>query len=192
MDNKKIDYINKKLKESLGHLSKRYIHSVSVATYAMALAANYKLDIEKAYIAGLLHDNAKNIDGNKQIEICIENNIKMSEIELENPHLLHAKVGAYLAKKEYGICDDEIENAIRLHTMGAANMTQLEEIIYVSDYIEPLRSHSNNLDELRVLSFKDLKKTCSIIMHDTIKMLSFKNRPVDKNTVEAYEFYKQF
>ena len=90
-------------------------------------------------LAGLLHDCAKCIPGENKIKMCEKYHLNVSEVERENPSLLHAKLGAFLAAKKYHIEDKEIINAIASHTTGHPHMTLLEKIIYIADYIEPGR-----------------------------------------------------
>ena len=126
-----------RLKEYLAR--DRFIHTQGVMYTATALAMCHGEDLVKAQVAGLLHDCAKCIPTGKKLKICKKNDIALTKWEEENEALLHAKVGVYIAKKKYGITDPEILNAIRYHTTGKADMTSLEKIVYIADYIEPGR-----------------------------------------------------
>lgn len=130
------EYILKWLKENLS--AKRFDHSLGCAQTAQRLAQIYNLDVQKAYLAGLIHDCAKNFNDEKLLEI-INNEIKTGFLnsELKNPKTYHAIVGAYFAKKEFEIEDEEIINAIRNHTIGAVDMTLFDKIIFLADKIEP-------------------------------------------------------
>ena len=99
----------------------------------------YGADLEKALTAGLLHDCAKGRGVKEQIRYCEKHGILLTEAELAMPALIHAKLGAYLAEKDYGITDPEILDAITYHTTGRPDMSLLEKIIYIADYIEPNR-----------------------------------------------------
>ena len=90
-------------------------------------------DVNKAYLAGLLHDCAKGMSDDDRLDICKKKGIYVSEVEYDNPSLLHAKVGAYLAKTVYEIDDEEILSAITYHTTGRAEMTLLEKIVFSAD-----------------------------------------------------------
>ncbi len=92
------------------------------------------------YTAGLLHDCAKCLSDEKRLSICIKNSIPVHKLEKKNPFLLHAKVGAYLAEKKYHVEDPHILNAIRSHTTGRPNMSLLEKIVFIADYIEAERA----------------------------------------------------
>ena len=113
----------------------------------------------------------------------------MSELEKENPFLLHAKVGAYLAKEKYGVEDQDILNAICNHTTGRPNMSLLEKIVFVADYIEPGRKHASNLDEVRRLAFEDLEQALIKILSDILEYLNSGNGDVDPMTRKTLDHY---
>jgi nicotinate-nucleotide adenylyltransferase len=117
--------------------TERFLHSLGVRDTAVHLAKLYGADEKKAEIAGLLHDNAKNMDN--IYERCRDLEVDLDEFELKNPGLVHAKLGAETAKCEFGISDSEIINAIRWHTVGRPDMSLLEKIVFVADLIEPKR-----------------------------------------------------
>lgn len=170
---------------------KRYEHTLSVAYTAANLAMVHGSDPETALIAGMLHDCAKCISSHKLIAICRKNNIDISEVEMNNPSaLLHAKAGAVLAKEEYGIDDEDILNAIKYHTTGRPNMSSLEKILYIADYIEPGRKHAPNLKQIRSMAYQDLDKTLFKILEDTLSYLASAEGQIDPMTMETYEYYK--
>jgi predicted HD superfamily hydrolase involved in NAD metabolism len=144
-------------------------------------------------LAVLLHDCAKCIPNDKKIKLCKKNNIELSHIEIENPFLIHAKLGAFLATSEYGITDNEICHAIEVHTTGAPAMNMLDKIVFIADYMEPNRNKAENLDEIRLLAFEDLDHTILKILGDTLKYLDISRDKgsIDPRTVETYEYYKQ-
>ena len=117
----------------------RYIHTIGVMYTAASIAMRYGEDIEKAMTAGLLHDCGKFAPAGEQIRLCKKYELPLKESELEMPALIHAKLGAYLAKEAYKVCDGEILNAILYHTTGRPDMTMLEKIVFLADYIEPGR-----------------------------------------------------
>ena len=170
----------------------RFFHTLGVSYTAQALAMKYGYDINKAAMAGLLHDCAKSYTPDELLKICDDRAIEISNIEKDHPALLHAKVGAFLARTEYGIEDSEILNAIRYHTTGKPCMSELEKIIYVSDYIEPGRYKMNRLSEIRKKAFEDLDEALLMILEDTINYLNAtKNEGIDPLTIETYEYYKE-
>ena len=112
--------------------SRRYQHTLGVSYTAASLAMCYGCNIEKARIAGLLHDCAKCLSDTELLQTAREHELPISESEEADPYLLHGKVGAYFAENKYGITDPDILSAIVFHTTGRPNMTLLEEIIFVA------------------------------------------------------------
>lgn len=167
----------------------RYQHTLGVMYTCAALAMRYEYDIQKAELAGLLHDCAKCIPNGKKLKLCEKHNIQMTETERRNPFLLHAKLGAFLAMEQYGINDKEIISAILNHTTGKPNMSLLDKIVYVADYIEPRRNKAENLPEVRKLAFLDLDQALYRILSDTLKYLGKSAGEIDSMTVKAYEYY---
>ena len=169
----------------------RFEHSEGVMYTAAALAMRYGEDLEKAQIAGILHDCAKCIPDNKKLKICEKNHIEITEAEKCSPFLLHAKVGAYIAKEKYNIEDTEILDAIACHTTGKPAMTLLEKIIYISDYLEPMRNKASNLEEVRKMAFVDLDETLFKILSDTLVYLEKSSKKMDPMTMQTYEYYRE-
>ena len=128
---KTIDYIQNWLEENLS--AKRYTHSLGCAETAQKLAKIFNQDENKAYLAGLVHDCAKNFDSEKSLRIIREEiKVGFDESELKNPKTHHAIVGAYLIQKEFEIDDEEIISAVRNHTIGKTNMTIFDKIIFLA------------------------------------------------------------
>ena len=182
-----ISKIKKKLKKKLD--KERYHHTLGVASTAVCMAMRYEVDLETANLAGLLHDCAKCIPDDEKYELCAKYDISLSDVELQNPSLLHAKLGAYIARDKYDVKDQEILDAITWHTTGKADMTTLEKIIFIADYIEPGRTKQKNLAQIRKTAFIDLDETVYLITRDTLEYLSNTPKMIDKNTREAYEYY---
>lgn len=176
---------------------KRYEHTLGVAYTAANLAAVHGADIEKALIAGMLHDCTKCLSHHKQISICKKNHVPLSEMEtIENSPLLHAKSGSILARKEYGIRDEDILNAICYHTTGRPQMSTLEKLIYIADYMEPGRERAKRtggelqeLVEVRQLAFRDLDAALCKILGHILTYLSHKGGKIDPMTQKTYEYY---
>ncbi len=188
MHKNNIDLYKKRLQKKLD--AERYEHTIGVAYTAAALAMRYGADIEKAQIAGILHDNAKCISLERAMQLSEKYNIALSEAELANPMLLHSKIGAYLAMHKYKITDKDIVRAILYHTTGRPNMSLLEKIIYIADYIEPMRHKAQNLPEIRRVAFIDIDKALLMILSDTLDYLQSCSMESDPMTRKAYEFYK--
>lgn len=168
----------------------RYEHTLGVVHTAVSLALCHDCDARDAETAALLHDCAKCIDNAKKIQICEKHNIPISDLERRYPNqLLHAKVGSFIAMDTYGITDTDIINAILNHTTGRTNMSLLEKIIYVADYIEPNRKKAPNLTKIRKTAFLDLDKALLMILQDTLMYLEACGADVDPMTVKTYEYY---
>lgn len=167
----------------------RYEHTIGVMYTAASLAMCYEQDMKKAMLAGLLHDCAKCLSSDDTMKLCKKFSIDLSKYEMDNPCLIHAKLGAVLAEKKYGIHDADIAHAIKVHTTGEPNMNLLDKIIFVSDYIEPNRDKAPNLDEIRNMSFKDIDKAVLMILEDTLKYLDTSSASVDITTKDTYEFF---
>ncbi len=184
-----LEEMSKRLRKYID--ANRFYHTQGVRFTSAALAMAHGADIHKAETAGLLHDCAKGISDSKKIKICDKNEIEISKVERNNPFLLHAKVGAYIAKEKYGIDDEEILDAIRFHTTGKAGMHMLEQIVFIADYIEPRRNKSKHLPEIRLAAFRDLDECCYLILKDMLLYLKSKSGEIDSNTQDAYHFYEE-
>ncbi len=169
---------------------KRFRHTLGVAYTATSLAMCYDVDLKKAELAGLLHDCAKCMKNDKRLSICQKHNINISDIELRNPFLLHAKVGGFIAMNKFHIQDSDIINAILNHTTGRPGMSMLEKIIFVADYIEPSRKNAPNLDAIRKLAFDNLDKALLWILKDTLDYLKSIGGEIDPMTEKTYNYYK--
>ncbi len=181
------DNWRKMLKNDLSR--KRYLHSIGVCNTSACLAMRYGCDIKKAYAAGLLHDCAKGLSEEKMLQLTERSGIELSEIERENPELLHAKAGSVVAAEKYDVDDKEILNAIRFHTTGKPDMTMLEKIVFTADYIEPNRDGIPCLDEIRQMSFTDIDAAVAMICKNSIDYLKRKNRMIDPITIDTYKYY---
>ena len=178
----------KRLKKNL--TNDRYEHTLRVAKTAYELALCHQADPRKAAIAGYLHDCAKNFTDKKLLKSAEKYHMSISNAEEKNTDLLHARVGAYIARDQYHEEDSDVFNAISYHTTGRPSMSLLEKILYVSDYIEPGRKHRGRLDEIRVLAETDLNKAVLYILEDTLTYLGKKSKTKDPRTKEAYHYYK--
>ncbi|MGH4051020.1 MAG: bis(5'-nucleosyl)-tetraphosphatase (symmetrical) YqeK [Clostridium sp.] len=176
-----LDYIKVNLKES------RFNHSLSVSDTAALLAKRYHQNIEKAHIAGLVHDCAKNLTNIQLIKVVSDHKIEISDIEIQNPSILHGLVASIIAKDEMGINDEDILMSIRYHTTGRKNMSTLEKIIYIADYIEPLRAFSG-VEELRSLTQIDLDAAILKSFDNTIKYIISKSGLLHMNTIDARNY----
>lgn len=171
--------------------AKRFEHTLGVAYTAASLAMVYDVDLSKAIVAGLLHDCAKCLSDEKRISICEKKKIEITKVEYEKPSLLHAKVGMYLAKKDYDIDDEDILNAILYHTTGRPGMSILEKIIYIADYIEPGRKPLPKMAEIRKAAFQNIDEALVLSMEGTLSYLKETNEIIDPVTQATYDYYKK-
>lgn len=180
------------MKEKLGGMltDHRFTHSLGVMETAEKMARLFHADVQKAQTAGLLHDCAKQIDRETQLAMCDEMGVALDEIKRENTALLHAELGAKLAETEFGITDHEILGAIKYHTLGRANMTVLEKILYLADIIEPNRKEFEGLKELRALCEKNLDEALLYGLELTIAHIGRKGRILHTQTMEAEKYYR--
>lgn len=181
--------IQKKLSKYLDE--DRMAHTMGVMYTCAALAMVHGYDLKDAQAAGLLHDSAKCIPAKKKLKMCEEHKIPVTEFEKEHTFLLHAKLGAYIAKEKYGIKDAEILSAITYHTTGRPAMSVLEKIVYIADYIEPMRDKAVHLPQIRKLAFEDLDECMYEILKDTLAYLEENPKDIDSTTKDAFVYYKE-
>ncbi|MCG1022302.1 bis(5'-nucleosyl)-tetraphosphatase (symmetrical) YqeK [Sutcliffiella horikoshii] len=163
---------------------RRYVHTIGVMETAIKLAEIYKVDAEKAELAAIFHDYAKFRDKEEMRQIII--NQKMPHDLLQHhDELWHAPVGAYLVEKEAGITDPEVLEAIRCHTSGKINMSPLDKVLYVADYIEPGRDFPG-VEQVRESAMTSLDIAVIQAMKNTITFLLKRNQPVYPDTFHAY------
>ncbi|MGX7174086.1 bis(5'-nucleosyl)-tetraphosphatase (symmetrical) YqeK [Enterococcus ratti] len=166
---------------------RRFKHVLGVEETAIALAAKYGASIEKASIAALTHDYAKERPDDEFISVI--------EHEEYDPDLLHygnaiwhGLVGASFVEKELGITDEEILQAIRVHTTGAAQMSLLDKIIYVADYIEPGRSFPG-VQDAREIALLDLDEAVAFETKRTLVHLVEQEQQIYPKTIETYNYW---
>jgi len=182
--------MKKKLKKALD--KERYEHTKGVMYTAASMAMAHGYSIEQAMTAGLLHDCAKCIPNEEKLALCKKHHLLVTSAEAENPSLLHAKLGALLAELDYDVTNPEILHAIKVHTTGEPDMSMLDKIIFIADYIEPGRDKAPNLAKVRKLAFIDLNACMAQILHDTLIYLKQGNEIIDPTTEMTYQFYKQY
>lgn len=187
--NPNISKIRRKLMTELD--KERYEHTLGVMYTAASMAMCHDEDVEKALLAGILHDCAKCITSDVKLKMCDKYHLNVSDIEKKNPGLLHAKLGAFLAAEKYNVEDKDIINAIASHTTGRPGMSLLEKIIYIADYIEPGRRELPNMAVVRKLAFEDIDLCLYRILKDSLVYLHSKDMPVDPMTEKTYEYYKR-
>ena len=164
---------------------KRFIHSLNVADCAKELALKYGADPDKAYTAGLLHDSCKNLETETQLKYLLENKVSLSEYELSAPKLFHAICGTVFAEKEIGCTDKDILDAIRYHTTGRSNMSLLEKVVFIADFIGKERDY-DGVEIMREKAFRSLDEAIVEGLSFTVIDLIKKERLVHPDTLGAY------
>ncbi len=180
-------YTKNEIKQILSKkLSKnRYEHTLGVCETAIALAKRFGEDESKAYLAALLHDCAKYMSTKEQIEYANDHGIKLSEEELLCPPVIHAPIGAEIARIEYGVKDRDVLGAIRYHTVAKEDMSVLEKIIYTADMIEPNREF-DGAEELRTLASKSLDETFKACLKASLMFNITDNKRVHPNSLKCW------
>lgn len=168
---------------------KRFVHSKNVAKEAYKLAKHYNLDFEKAYYAGLIHDCAKKLDSDTQLDLINKyNEYELMENELSYPKVIHALTGAIIAKREFGICDNEILTAIRFHTLGNVSMSELDKVIYIADLISEDRLYKG-VEILRDMAYNNIDKAIIMSIDNTLEYLE--NKRVQPDVLKLREYLKE-
>ena len=168
--------------------AKRCAHVLGTAATAVKLAEKYGADAHRAEVAGLLHDCTKKLSMAEQLALCERYGIVLDELEKKALKLLHAKTGAALARDVFGV-DDEIYNAILWHTTGKPDMTVLEKVIYLADFIEPTRDFPG-VDALRRTVWEDLDRGLLMGLEMTVEEMEEMGNPIHVNTLAARDYLK--
>ena len=167
----------------------RFLHSLGVMETAMVMAKRFGENVEKARIAGLLHDCAKDIDKGKMVQMCEELGVYLDPMKREQRSLIHADLGAKLLETEFGIDDPHIIGAVKHHTLGREKMTNLEKILYLADLIEPNRKPFEGIDELRQLSEKNLDCAMLCAVEQSIDHIQHKHKPLHSQTLATQQYF---
>lgn len=171
--------IREKLKES------RFVHSLNVADSAKYLARRYGCDEEKAYTAGLLHDVMKNADGDEMLSEISDAGWSLTDCEKANDKLWHAVAGAAYMKNRLGIEDAELIEAVRYHTTARKNMSLLEKVIYVADFISADRNYPE-VEEVRQAADESLEKAMMLGLEFCIQEIVKRRQVLHPDSVDAY------
>ncbi len=168
---------------------KRFQHSLNVADEARKLAERYDYpDPEKAYITGLLHDICKEIPKEEQLVLVKKSHMDVSDVELVTPPLFHAIAGAFYAENVLNVHDDDMLCAIRYHTVGRADMSRLEEIIYLSDLISEDRTYKD-VGKMRKYAYQSIGKAMLEALKFSVTDVVAKGSMLPYHTIEAYNQY---
>ena len=148
---------------------KRVDHVLGCRDTAVELAMHWGADVTDAARAGILHDITKALRGPLQLTLCSEYGIVLDDFSTKYPKTLHALTGALVAERIFGE-NQAVVSAIRHHTTGKADMTLLEKIIYVADYMEPCRNFPG-VERLRALAYQDLDAALKLGLEMTLELL---------------------
>ena len=168
--------------------AKRIAHVQGTEEEAVRLAQRWGADEEKARRGAILHDCTKYLTMEEQLQLCRKYGIVLDDLEQQAVKLLHAKTGACVARDVYGVSDDVYE-AIFWHTTGKADMTLLEKILYIADYMEPNRDFPG-VERLRTLAYQDLDQAVLAGCEMSIQEMKDRGLPVHPNTVRARDWLR--
>ncbi|HEM2769848.1 TPA: bis(5'-nucleosyl)-tetraphosphatase (symmetrical) YqeK [Streptococcus suis] len=165
----------------------RFQHVLGVEQAALALADRYGCDPKKASLAALLHDYAKEVEDQVFLDLIAKYDLDRDLLNWDN-NIWHGVIGAYKIAEDFGLEDEEIFQAIQRHTIGAGQMTLLDKVLYVADYIEPNRDFPG-VDEARRIARESLDKAVAYETAQTISYLAKKGIPIYPQTLETYNGY---
>lgn len=164
---------------------KRFGHIERVAKTAKKYARKLGLDHYKAELSGWLHDIAKELPNEKLLEIAKQKNIEMDKLDFENPHILHARVGAVLVQEKYGINDPDVLGGIRCHTLAEPEMSKSMMIVYLADASEPQRDRKTAAPIRKTFKEKGLEK--AVLQAIDVKLVDVikRGKKIHPLTIEA-------
>ncbi len=170
---------------------KRYNHCCNVADMCRKLAEKNGEDPEKAFTAGLLHDIHKEIDPDIMKKEVLESGFEVDPVEIESKPLWHAIASAHYCRTELGITDEDMLNAIRYHTVGRAEMSTLEKIVYLGDLVSAERDFKD-VEKYRKYVLDDLDNAMFQVMKWSIPNTIEKGSKIPVSSLNAYNYYMQF
>lgn len=169
---------------------KRFKHVLGVEKTAIELAERYGYDTEKAGLAGLIHDYAKELSDQEFLDLIDKYKLD-PELKKWGNNVWHGMVGIYKIQEDLGVTDKEILRSIETHTVGSGEMSLLDKIIYVADYIEPGRRFPL-VEEARVIAKESLDKAVAYETVHTVEHLAHQAFPIFPQTIETYNAYVGF
>ena len=179
---------NEEIKIALKDDIERYWHSISVAITAVNLADIYGVDKDNCMVAGILHDYCKCLSLDEMLSMCEKYNVILTEEDKNADGCIHGFLAAKVCKEKFDI-NDEVYNAIYYHSCGRPNMTTLEKIIYISDFIEPLRRFRDKVEEVRKLAYTDIDKAIVLSAKMGLDFLQRTNKFIHSNTQKTLDYY---
>lgn len=169
----------------------RVEHILRVEQMAAELAEQHGLDAARAAQAGLMHDLAKCFPPSALLTTAIQAGLELDPIFESNPHLLHADVGAVVARQQFGVTDPQVLAAIANHTLGRSGMDGLGCVVYLSDSLEPGRGDSPELQDLRQLSQQDLTQAVWRTSEYTLQQLIAAQRLIHPRALATHNWFLQ-
>lgn len=161
---------------------KRYVHSLGVADEAWRLAALHGADPDRARLAGLLHDCAKGIPKEDQAAECDRLGVPLDPATRALPQVIHGFLGERIARDRFGVADEAVLRAIRLHTVGGAGMTLLDKVVFLADGTEPGR-HYPGADEVRAAANRDVDEALRVFLDGQLRYLAARGGTVHPATL---------
>ena len=177
MREKVIDWLKDNVSEH------RLQHILGVEKMSENLAIHHKIDPKKAAQAGLMHDLAKFFPPPKLLEMAKKEYDKIDSVCLSNPHLLHADVSAIIARETFKITDEDILEAIRNHTLGKPEMSDLSCIVFIADALEPNRGNTPELEKMRQVSSTNLHKSVQQTCEYSLQYLMKHNKTIHPRAI---------
>ena len=179
------DSINSYIEKNFSE--KRKVHTEGVRKTAVMLAEKYGADPEKAELAALFHDMYRGVS--EDVLNYYVKHLDLDKKYLNNCNLAHGKIAAIVMKRDYGIEDEDIINAVSYHTTGRPGMTLLEKIIYIADAIEPNRNYPG-VESLRETAERDLNEACLLSLTRTIEYVQGQGNYLDNDTLLARDYFR--
>ncbi len=170
--------------------AKRYQHTLNVRRMAVKLAKRWGADPEKAALAALLHDTAKELPREEMLQILNDNAIMAENAQNRPSPVWHGICAAILAQTQWGVEDEEVLSAIRCHTTGKPGMSLLDEIVFLADMTSAERDYPE-VDYLRKLEKKDIHQAMREALEMNLHWLEESGKPVDEETRAALEDLRQ-
>ena len=170
--------------------AKRHVHVLGVADTAERLATVHGLDPRRARLAALLHDATRELEQEDFLRLAEEWSLPVGEPECRSPKLLHGPIAAEMAKRELGIEDEEVLEAVRVHTTGKPGMSPLALDLYVADKIEPGRDYPS-VEHLRELAEHDLRKAAAGALRRVVAYNEERDQPTHPSTLQTLEWLQK-
>ena len=182
-----VDVIKRDLKKILSEY--RYLHCLRVADLSRELAHIYHVDVYKAYLAGLVHDIAKefSVDDNKNI--IYKYNLPIELLNRDYSKILHSDIGACIARYKYELSED-ICHAVLSHTIGDIPMNTLDKIVFVADKIEPFKNYEG-IDEEREMAYHDIHEATIMCISNNHKKLMKQHKRIYPKSMEVLKYLKE-